>query len=64
MTCIVDKHGQQQDLRGAVLELGCGPKKLASDSIGVDIEDSPGVDIVGDAKEILDSLPSGLVTGR
>jgi SAM-dependent methyltransferase len=44
-----------------VLELGCGPAKRASDSIGVDIVDYPGVDIIGDVFAALERLPAGSV---
>jgi SAM-dependent methyltransferase len=62
VTYLIDKLGRSRDLRGAVLELGCGPKKERPGSIGVDIADWPGVDIVGDAGELLGSLPEGLVS--
>ena len=62
VTYLIDKLGQSRDLRGAVLELGCGPKKERPGSIGVDIADWPTVDIVGDAGELLESLPDGLVS--
>jgi hypothetical protein len=62
VTHLIDKLGQPRDLRGAVLELGCGPKKRHPGSIGVDIADWPEVDVVGDATAVLDSLPEGLVS--
>jgi hypothetical protein len=62
VTHLVDKLGQARDLRDAILELGCGPKKRHPQSIGIDIADWPGVDVVADAKEVLDSLPDGLVS--
>jgi SAM-dependent methyltransferase len=62
MTYLIDKFGAHRELRGAVLELGCGPKKQRPGSIGIDIADCPGVDIVADARELLDSLPDGLVS--
>lgn len=45
------------------LELGCGTAKRMPDAVGVDILDLPGVDVVGDAIEVLRSLPSGSVDG-
>jgi SAM-dependent methyltransferase len=43
------------------LELGCGPRKLHAESVGVDLLDLPGVDLVGDIFEVLAALPSGCV---
>jgi hypothetical protein len=40
------------------IELGCGNSKRSSKSIGVDNRALPGVDIVGDALEVLRSLPT------
>jgi SAM-dependent methyltransferase len=62
MTYLIDKLGQRRDLRGAVVELGCGPKKQLRGSIGVDITDWPAVDVVGDAEELLESLPDELLS--
>lgn len=47
--------------RPLVLELGCGGTKRLPDSVGVDLLDLPGVDVVGDALEVLRSLPDGSV---
>lgn len=38
------------------LELGCGTRKMDPNAIGIDLLTSPVVDIVGDAREVLDSL--------
>ncbi len=62
MTYLIDKLGQRRDLRGAVVELGCGPKKQLRGSIGVDIVDSPAVDVVSDAEKLLKSLPDELLS--
>jgi ubiquinone/menaquinone biosynthesis C-methylase UbiE len=43
------------------LELGCGPEKRSHDAIGIDAIDYPAVDIVGDAYEVLESLPEACV---
>ena len=43
------------------IELGCGDRKRSSTSVGVDNRALPGVDIVGDALEVLRSLPSNSV---
>ena len=40
------------------LELGCGGGKRHDKSIGIDMLDYPGVDIVGDVYEVLASFPS------
>lgn len=47
--------------RPLILELGCGGTKRHSGAVGVDLLDAPGVDIVGDALEVLRSLPDGSV---
>ena len=38
-------------------ELGCGPRKKDSDSIGIDLLDLPTVDLVGEIFEVLNELP-------
>ena len=43
--------------RPLVLELGCGASKRRPDSVGVDLLDAPGVDVVADALDVLRSLP-------
>jgi SAM-dependent methyltransferase len=60
----IDKHGLLVDtsrLSGIELELGCGPRKRSSTSIGVDLEDHDCVDVVGDALEVLTALSGGVV---
>ena len=42
-----------------VIELGCGDRKKHADSIGIDMRDLPGVDLVGDAEDALRTLPDG-----
>ena len=60
---VVDKRGLlarlQEGSRHAPvsLELGCGTRKRRPDAIGIDARDLPGVDLVGDALEVLASLP-------
>jgi ubiquinone/menaquinone biosynthesis C-methylase UbiE len=49
------------DRRPLLLELGCGGTKRRDEAVGVDLLDLPGVDIVGDALEVLRSLPDGSV---
>ena len=48
--------------RPLVLELGCGRSKRLPHSVGVDLLELPGVDVVGDALEVLRSLPDASVT--
>lgn len=43
------------------LELGCGNRKRAPDSIGIDALDYECVDIVGDIFEVLGAMPDGTV---
>lgn len=42
-----------------VVELGCGDRKRIPGSIGIDMRDLPGVDLVGNAQDALRTLPSG-----
>ena len=44
-----------------VLDIGCGPRKKDIASIGIDVLQFPGVDIVGDVHEVLALLPDGSV---
>lgn len=44
-----------------IVELGCGGEKRHAEAVGIDILSLPGVDIVGDALEVLQSLPDGCV---
>lgn len=44
------------------IELGCGSRKRHPDFIGVDIRDGAGVDIVGDAVEVLRQFPEHSAT--
>jgi SAM-dependent methyltransferase len=43
------------------IELGCGPRKRSGSSVGVDIADYPGVDVVGDAADFLKALKDNSV---
>ena len=58
---MTDKHGvlARRDLRDAVIELGCGPRKRRPGSIAVDVIDGEDVDIVGEAGDVLRALPAG-----
>lgn len=60
----VDRAGRLQgftrETPGA-LELGCGPSKVDPTAVGVDMLDHPAVDVVGEAVEVLTSLPEGSV---
>ena len=56
---MIDKYGILKSIPGmekVVLELGVGGKKRISNAIGVDILDGDGVDIVGDAIEVLKAI--------
>lgn len=58
---VVDKSGVRAQAEGGeplVLELGCGESKRISGSIGVDVRDLPGVDLVGNAEDALRVLPN------
>lgn len=55
-----DKRGVLGGLHagsGAVVELGCGPRKQVPEAIGIDRLDTDAVDVVGDVLGILRSLP-------
>jgi SAM-dependent methyltransferase len=59
---IVDKRGVLANLaRDAAIELGCGPSKLDPSSIGIDVVDSPAVDVVGDARAVLAKIPDASI---
>lgn len=61
MQKIIDKRGLLEEpalTKGAKIEFGCGPAKRDKTSIGIDLLDYEGVDIVGDIREIFSRLPS------
>jgi len=43
-----------------ILELGCGDRKRLAGSVGIDILDYPGVDLVGDLCLVLGRIPDGV----
>jgi ubiquinone/menaquinone biosynthesis C-methylase UbiE len=49
------------DRRPLILELGCGPAKRNPEAVGIDMLDLAGVDVVGDALEVMRKLPDGSV---
>ncbi len=60
-----DKNGILNQLtyeERVVLELGCGETKQDSSAIGIDLLDSPCVDIVGDVFEVLEAIPAGSIS--
>lgn len=52
---------RRRRLGRVVVELGCGETKSDPDSIGIDLRDLPGVDIVDDAYAALAAIPEGSV---
>jgi hypothetical protein len=58
---MLDKRGvlARRDLHDLVIELGCGSRKRLASSITVDVSDGDAVDIVGDARDVLQALPEG-----
>lgn len=57
---LIDKTGSLKRLHNGeklVLELGCGPRKVDPQAIGVDLLDFHGVDLVGDVYEALAAMP-------
>jgi ubiquinone/menaquinone biosynthesis C-methylase UbiE len=63
MASQLDSARIQDQVRGRVLELGCGARKRRAEYVGVDVLDYPGVDIVGDAFEVLRSVPDAILAG-
>ena len=63
MAAIVDKADVLNSIEGRVLELGCGSRKQHPSYVGVDILDYPGVDVVGEAFDVLDLIPDGALAG-
>jgi len=58
---MIDRHGRLSRIAGAKLDLGCGPHKRGSEYVGVDVLGFDGVDIVGDAYEVLQAIPDGVL---
>lgn len=61
-----DKTDIEQLLKGrdtVVVELGCGDRKRIAGSIGIDLRDGEGVDVVGDVLEVLNAFPDGSIDG-
>jgi len=58
ITKIIDKY--QQDYGKVAIDLGCGPNKKP-ESIGIDVLDLPGVDIVTNLEEGFTDLPDNSV---
>ena len=58
-----DPAGLLRDVEGRKLDLGCGPRKIHSEYIGVDLIDYPGVDVVGDIGDVLSQIPDGTLGG-
>ncbi|RTZ98297.1 MAG: methyltransferase type 11 [Deltaproteobacteria bacterium] len=62
---IVDKSGLLDRLHSTgniSLELGCGHRKRHPEAIGIDQQDFPGVDIVGDSLDVLRRFPEASVS--
>jgi ubiquinone/menaquinone biosynthesis C-methylase UbiE len=51
----------QIDFSAAKLDIGCGPRKRGVEYIGIDRLDLPGVDVVGDVREVLARIPEGVI---
>lgn len=59
---MIDKRAIVPTMQHAVLELGCGSRKRHPEAIGVDLLDSPCVDIVGDVFEVLGAIAPASVS--
>jgi SAM-dependent methyltransferase len=57
-TGVLDRLGAMGRVR---VELGCGATKRKLEAIGVDVQDLPGVDLVGDVFDALSLFPAGSV---
>lgn len=51
----------QIDFAGARLDVGCGSRKRGPEYIGIDRRALPGVDLVGEAEDVLSAIPAGAV---
>jgi SAM-dependent methyltransferase len=60
---VIDRTGALETIAGRKLDIGCGPRKVDSDHIGIDVLDLPGVDVVGDIREVLARIPDGTLAG-
>ena len=58
-----DKTGVLAHIQGRKLDLGCGPRKIDDEHVGVDVIDYPGVDVVGDIGDVLAQIPNGALGG-
>lgn len=58
-----DRAGVLNKVEGRKLDIGCGPRKIDADHIGVDLIDYPGVDVVGDISEVLSQIPDSALSG-
>jgi hypothetical protein len=56
---IIARAGRGESFK---FELGCGPRKVDRNAIGIDMLDFPDVEIVGDIFEVLEALPAGCAT--
>jgi ubiquinone/menaquinone biosynthesis C-methylase UbiE len=62
---VIDKNGtldSMGDSDNIALELGCGHRKRHPTAIGIDKQDYPGVDIVGDAYVVLQRMPAASIS--
>ncbi len=65
MSAVVDKRGRLAAITPAApvrLELGCGPTKVVPEALGVDMLDTPAVDVLGDVYEVLARVPDASVS--
>lgn len=60
---VEDKSGALAHIHGRKLDIGCGPRKVDAEYVGVDLIDYPGVDVVGEICEVLARIPDGALTG-
>lgn len=60
---IVDKTDALASIQGRTLEIGCGPTKIDESFVGVDLLDFPGVDVVGEIREVLSEIGEGMLAG-
>jgi predicted SAM-dependent methyltransferase len=60
---IIDKSNVMARIDGRVVDLGCGSRKRNPDHVGVDVLDYAGVDIVGDAFDVLSAIPDSALAG-
>jgi SAM-dependent methyltransferase len=59
---MIDRAAALPRIAGAKLDVGCGARKRTAGHVGIDVLDLPGVDIVGDARDVLAEMPADCIS--